>query len=97
MAQDFAKTFYASKEWLACRASYIQHVFGLCERCKRQPGKILHHKIPLTPDNINNPDITLGWWNLKFVCKDCHELEHSDNDVTRSDVMFDDCGNLVKR
>lgn len=97
MARDFAKAFYASKVWLECRAAYIKSVFGLCERCKRKPGKILHHKKPLTPDNINDPEITLGWWNLKLVCKDCHELEHSNGGVTRDDVMFDECGNLVKR
>lgn len=97
MARDFAKAFYASKEWLACRAGYIQHVFGLCEGCKIKPGKIVHHKIPLTPDNINDPWITLNWDNLKYVCKDCHEIEHQNGDVTRKDVMFDEYGNLIKR
>ena len=56
----------------------------MCERClarglivvgtKQQPLEV-HHKIPLTPENINNPDITLNWDNLELLCKDCHETE----------------------
>lgn len=95
MAREFAKAFYRSKEWLTCRAAYIKSVFGLCERC-RKPGKILHHIKSLTPDNITDLNIALGWWNLRFVCKDCHELEHRDSLPTRDDVMFDERGQLVR-
>lgn len=95
MAKEFAKGFYNSAAWVKCRAAYIASVFGLCERCKRV-GKILHHKIVLTPQNIINPLVTLSWDNLIFVCKDCHEAEHS-NSVTRKDVMFDTHGNLIQR
>ena len=35
----------------------------------------VHHKIPLTPENIRNPDITLGWSNLELLCKKCHDEE----------------------
>lgn len=101
MAQPFAIAFYHSKEWLKCRAGYIASVFGLCERCRVKgiltKGKIVHHKIKLTAQNISDPDVSLNWDNLYLVCKDCHEEEHSGENVTRSDVLFDGEGNLIKR
>ena len=33
----------------------------------------MHHKITLDESNINNPDITLNYENLSYVCKDCHD------------------------
>lgn len=75
MAQEWAKSFYKSKQWQRCRRSYIASVFGLCEICGK-PGYILHHKIVLTPDNITDPDVSLNHDNLIYVCKDCHEGEH---------------------
>jgi len=74
VAQDFAAAFYKSKAWREFRAAYFARVL-LCERCGR-PGKILHHKILLTPENIVNPLITLNPENVELLCKDCHEAEH---------------------
>jgi thymidine kinase len=96
MAQDFAKAFYNSKEWRQCRAGYIASVFHLCENCGK-PGYIVHHKKTLTPENINDHQITLSWSNLKYVCKDCHEEEHHNNGSTRPGLMFDEEGNLMAR
>lgn len=80
MAKIFAKPFYDSKEWQRCRAAYISHRKsvdgGMCETCHEKPGYIVHHKIELTPENINNPDITLGFENLKYDCHECHNREH---------------------
>lgn len=39
-------------------------------------GELVHHKIWLTADNINDPDITLNWNNLMCVCRDCHAKIH---------------------
>ena len=39
-------------------------------------GVIVHHKVHLSPDNIHNPEITLGWDNLELLCRDCHAKEH---------------------
>lgn len=79
MARKFAEAFYKSKKWQKCRATYILYRKsvdgGLCETCREKLGKIVHHKIPLTPENINDPDISLGMANLKYDCKDCHERE----------------------
>ena len=36
----------------------------------------MHHKIPLTPENVTDPDITLNWDNLMLLCRDCHAAVH---------------------
>lgn len=77
MAKEFAKTFYNSKSWKRCRASYITHRQsidgGMCEECNESVGYIVHHRIPISRDNINNPEITLDFKNLEYVCKACHD------------------------
>jgi len=54
--QDFAKRFYRSQAWKACRAAYIARRLaidgGLCEECRDQQGYIVHHRVTLTPENI---------------------------------------------
>src|SRR5574344_1679624 len=98
MAQPFAMAFYKSKEWQAVRVTVIANAYGICQRCKKKPGKIVHHIIHLTPRNIGNKDIALGLDNLKLLCKECHEAEHNHLlATTRDDVMFDSKGNLIKR
>jgi 5-methylcytosine-specific restriction endonuclease McrA len=95
VAKPFAEKFYKSKAWQRCRASYIASVFGICERCGG-PGLIVHHKIMLTPENINNPDVTLNWEHLELLCLDCHNREHGNpEDVVRDGLKFDERGDLV--
>ena len=80
MARDFAESFYHSSAWKKCRKAYIQYRQavdgGICERCGKQLGKIIHHKIHLTPDNIDDPDISLSFDNLIYVCHECHNIIH---------------------
>ena len=54
MAKEWAKSFYQSKAWRRCRDAFFISKQGLCERCEN-PGKIVHHKIYITPNNINDP------------------------------------------
>ena len=79
--QEFAERLYKSKAWQHCRASYLQSRGGLCERCLKKglyrPAVIVHHKVYLTAENINNPEMALDWNNLEALCRDCHEQEHS--------------------
>lgn len=97
MAKEFAKSFYKSKAWIECRDGYIKSVYGLCERCEK-PGYIVHHKITLTPQNINDPNTTLNWNNLEYLCQNCHNKEHHKNKegITRDGLEFDEFGNLVQ-
>lgn len=81
MAQEFARIFYNSKSWISCRSAYIADRIrvdgGLCERCGCRPGKIVHHRQYLTPQNISDPTISLCAENLEYVCLDCHNREHN--------------------
>ncbi len=96
MAKPWAKKFYNSKAWKQCRASYIKKVFGLCERCSG-PGNQLHHKVYLTPNNINDPNVTLNHDKLEFLCDTCHQNEHYERyRPTRKGFEFDSEGNLIK-
>lgn len=82
MAKEFAKAFYKSRKWQACRKSYISNRImidgGLCELCGEIPGIELHHKTSLNISNINDVDITLNHENLMFLCKDCHFNVHKE-------------------
>ena len=77
---EFADAFYRSRTWRRCRARYLQHVGGLCERCLQRgltvPAEQVHHKIRLTPENLNDPAISLNWDNLEALCMTCHQAEH---------------------
>lgn len=95
MAKEWAKAFYNSKAWQRCRKSYIVKVYGLCEWCG-EPGYIVDHIEELTPNNINDPDITLNHDNLQYLCLDDHNKKTFQKyNVTRQDVAFDNEGNLI--
>ena len=83
MAKEFSEAFYNSKAWRRCRETYKKSVGGLCERCKKEglivAGTMVHHKEKLTPENINDPTITLSWNNLELLCRECHALEHEED------------------
>lgn len=98
MARDFAKKFYNSKAWKKCREAYKNNTKDkLCERCG-MPGEEVHHKIYLTPQNINDPYITLSFENLELLCSSCHSIEHNRKykEVVRNGLKFDNFGNLVE-
>lgn len=78
--KEYAKRFYSSKAWQKCRTAYKAYRGGLCERCLARgeyvAGVIVHHKCYITPENINDPNVTLSWDNLELVCRACHDEEH---------------------
>ena len=80
--KDFAKAFYKSKQWQNTRNTYVKMVGGLCEQCLSQgkyvPIEEVHHKIPITVQNINDPDITLSFDNLIGLCRECHRQMHTE-------------------
>ena len=78
------ESFYTSWGWRKCRKAYAESKGKLCERCLKrgiiEPGSKdrpleVHHKIPLTAENITNHEITLSWDNLELLCKTCHDSE----------------------
>lgn len=96
--RDFAKVLYNSKAWQRTRDAYAASVGGLCERCRAKglivPGEIVHHKIHLTPDNIDRPEITLSFGNLELLCRDCHGQEHK---KVKKRYRVDDYGKIIAR
>lgn len=94
--KPWAEQFYKSKAWTDCRDAYFISQHGICQRC-HGAGKIVHHKIALTPENINDPNITLNWENLELLCQDCHNKEHSCTDVTAEGLAFDENGDLIAK
>ena len=91
--QDWAKPFYKSSAWLKTREAYAASVGWLCEDCLAKglivPGKVVHHRTPLTPQNISDPTVTLDWRNLKLVCQDCHAWEHRQHKGERYVIAAD--------
>lgn len=83
MSKEFARGFYSSETWNRTRAAYKKSKGGLCEQCLMSglfnPGEIVHHKIPLTPFNVETPEITLNWNNLELLCRECHLQAHKKN------------------
>lgn len=96
MAKDFAKSFYASTQWQRARALKVKQARGLCERCLRRgivsAGKIVHHKVYLTPDNIQRPEVALNPAMLELLCQDCHNAEHGGSEAPR--YRIDAAGNI---
>lgn len=94
--KPYAESLYKSKAWQRCRNSYMRSVGGLCERCLKRglvvPGVIVHHKIYISPDNINDPSITLNPDNLELVCRDCHAEEHMGREQR---YKIDDLGRVI--
>lgn len=80
--KDYARRFYFSSAWRNTSRSYAKSVGRLCERCLNKgiikAGQLVHHKIPITPDNINDEKITLNWDNLQLLCRDCHAQVHEE-------------------
>ncbi len=80
MAQEFSKKFYKSKEWLDLREQIILERGATCTMC----GEViveskfiqLHHIEELSPDNINDRNITLNPDNLQVLCQVCHNKLH---------------------
>jgi 5-methylcytosine-specific restriction endonuclease McrA len=74
----------------------MRSVGGLCERCLKKglivPGEIVHHKVYISPDNINDPAITLNPDNLELLCRDCHAEEHMDR---RKRYKLDNLGRVI--
>lgn len=81
MSQEFSRSFYNSQAWRNARNAYKKSKGGLCEDCLKKglinPGAEVHHIQELTPDNINDPVVALGFSNLCLLCRDCHKARHN--------------------
>lgn len=94
MAREFSRSFYKSKEWKKIREIIFKKYYGLCVICGK-PGKEVHHKVFLTPENISDYDIALGEDNLILLCKECHYKKHAKRESTREGLTFNEYGELT--
>jgi len=88
------RRFYQSKLWKSVRQRVRYKHRGICEECGNA-GWEVHHIIPLTESNVDDPDISINEKNLQLLCTSCHDAKRSQEEVTREDVAFDADGNLV--
>lgn len=104
MARPFAIDFYHSQAWQRTRDSYMRAQRGLCEKCMSRgvlkPAEIVHHKVHLSPENINDPYVTLSFDNLEALCRTCHAEEHpeiygSELGFREPRVQFDEYGDVI--
>ena len=93
--RDFAEKFYKSKAWRKLRHYvFYDRDFCICVRCGK-PGKIVHHKVWLTPENIDDPFISLNEDLLETLCDKCHSVEHNGEDPLDGELMFDEDGDIA--
>ena len=97
--KEYASSLYSSKAWQKTRDAYKKSVGGLCEICWAKgiakPGEIVHHKTPVTPENINDPTVTLAFSNLRLVCRDHHKQYHPKGRPRR--YCIDESGRILLR
>ena len=102
--------FYKSKAWNQVKNTIWLKQNLLCANCNRPvyvdglsnwiPKEnrikgIVHHKIHITPENVNDPNITLNFDNLKYVCRKCHAEEHGARSGLR--YVVNDAGRVICR
>ena len=87
--------FYKSDAWKKAREGIILRAGGRCEICGK-PGTEVHHKIHLTLDSLDDPDIALNPGNLILLCKDCHNKMHGRFAGNEPRYRWDEDGDLVE-
>lgn len=104
----FAAQFYHSAAWKGARQLAWDRAHGLCERCGAKgevvPADVVHHKVPLSVDNINDPDVTVNPDNLVALCHECHTEVHQQLGIGAMNgrlveeprVGFDSEGNVIR-
>ena len=97
--QDWTNRFYNHAAWYRCRDAFISKRRaidgGLCQRCGKRVGYIVHHRIELTPENIGDPEITYSHRNLEYLCLECHNREHGVFSPAGDAILFDEAGDVV--
>lgn len=80
MALDPIHAFYCRKEYLDLAQSCKIASGGVCARCGDvfDIGELRpHHKIELTLDNVDDPQIALNPANIEVLCHECHNATHN--------------------
>jgi 5-methylcytosine-specific restriction endonuclease McrA len=86
--------FYHSAEWKKCRDAKIRQAHGVCEKCGKV-GTEVHHIIPLTEANIDDPSIRIGLDNMMLLCKPCHDQARAITGTSGKRCVFDESGRVT--
>lgn len=98
--------FYNSLAWRRLSQYYAKSRGWICECChnknidySRPIYKQLHchHKVELSDENINDPDIALNEKNLVLLCQKCHNHFTVKHEVLAPGLVFDENGMIRKR
>lgn len=80
---DKIHQFYCRKPWRDLSYNLKIERGGKCSRCdfiavSKEDFKYLiaHHKIELTEDNVDDPNVALNPDLIEIICHDCHNKEH---------------------
>ena len=94
--RSIEESFYKTKSWKNCRSTFLQ-LNPFCEKCMSKgrytPATHVHHKIYLTAENYNDPEISLNHENLMALCHECHNKIHFGRADRR--YSFDADGRLI--
>ena len=99
--RDFAKGFYNTEPWLSVRKAFIASRIGidggLCQECRDELGYIVHHRIELTPQNINNMGRGKGTHRIHFhmvsdgIPEETIRKKWKNGDVLRIEHLRESC------
>lgn len=77
---DKLHAFYCSKPWRELAYTLKVGAGGRCARCSEiilDFGFLIgHHKILLTEENVDDPNVSLNPQHIEIICLDCHNAEH---------------------
>ena len=79
---DILKSFYNSSRWQKFRAAIIAERDPVCVDCRRviansKEIELDHDPVELTPENVNDPNVSLNPDNVRIRCHDCHNRRHN--------------------
>lgn len=90
--KEWARRFYASKAWKNTREVVKKRDSFLCQDCLAKgmyvPAEEVHHIVELTPENINNPVVSLNPDNLISLCRECHRARHTKQETFKRRRRF---------
>jgi 5-methylcytosine-specific restriction endonuclease McrA len=95
MAKPWALPFYNSRIWRRTRKQKLHDDTYTCHDCGSRANEV-HHIVELTPDNINDPNVTLNPSNLMSLCGDCHKKRTKGRADVEDGYCFDEQGNVVR-
>jgi hypothetical protein len=92
MSQQFARKLYVSKAWTDLRFNLIIERGPVCQRCHKimiDVSRLIgHHKIAISPANINDVNVTLNKNNIELICFQCHNKAHKRYGYNKHDVFI---------